>query len=52
MRSSAWALSLCFAAVTVLSWMYFFTTDCLFRCNHRVLNCSYVALSKGRGKLQ
>lgn len=21
---------------------------CLFRCNHCVLNCSYVALSKGR----
>ena len=30
MRSSAWALSLCFAAVTVLSWMYFFTIPIVF----------------------
>ncbi|HSE31725.1 MAG TPA: hypothetical protein VLA93_09110 [Pyrinomonadaceae bacterium] len=30
MRSSAWALSICFAAVTVLSWMYFFTIPIAF----------------------
>jgi hypothetical protein len=29
-RSSAWALSVCFAAVTVLSWMYFFTIPIAF----------------------
>ena len=30
MRSSAWALSACFAVVTVLSWMYFFTIPLAF----------------------
>ena len=30
LRSTAWALSLCFAAVTVLSWMYFFTIPIAF----------------------
>ena len=29
-RTSAWALSLSFAAVTVLSWMYFFTIPIVF----------------------
>jgi len=29
-RTSAWALSLSFAAVTVLSWMYFFTIPIAF----------------------
>ena len=29
-RSSAWALSVCFAALTVLSWMYFFTIPIAF----------------------
>lgn len=29
-RSSAWALSVCFAAVTILSWMYFFTIPIAF----------------------
>ena len=29
-RLSAWALSVCFAAVTVLSWMYFFTIPIAF----------------------
>jgi len=29
-RSSAWVLSVCFAAVTVLSWMYFFTIPIVF----------------------
>lgn len=30
MRSTAWAFSVCFAAVTVLSWMYFFTIPIAF----------------------
>lgn len=30
MRTSSWALSVCFAAVTVLSWMYFFTIPIIF----------------------
>ena len=30
MRSSAWALAVCFAAVTVLGWMYFFTIPIAF----------------------
>jgi hypothetical protein len=30
MRATAWALSLCFLAVTVLSWMYFFTIPIVF----------------------
>jgi len=30
MRGSAWALSACFAAVTALSWMYFFTIPIAF----------------------
>ena len=30
LRGSAWALSVCFAAVTVLSWMYFFTIPIAF----------------------
>ncbi len=30
MRISAWALSACFAALTVLSWMYFFTIPIVF----------------------
>ena len=30
MRSSAWALAVCFAAVTVLGWMYFFTIAIAF----------------------
>ena len=30
MRGSAWALAVCFAAVTVLSWMYFFTIPIAF----------------------
>ena len=29
-RLSGWALSVCFAAVTVLSWMYFFTIPIAF----------------------
>jgi hypothetical protein len=29
-RGTAWALSLCFAAVTVLSWMYFFAIPIAF----------------------
>jgi hypothetical protein len=29
-RVTAWALALCFAAVTVLSWMYFFTIPLAF----------------------
>ena len=29
-RTTAWALSLCFAAVTVLSWMYFFIIPIAF----------------------
>ena len=29
-RATAWALSLCFAAVTVLSWIYFFTIPIVF----------------------
>ena len=29
-RSTAWALTVCFAAVTVLSWMYFFTIPIAF----------------------
>jgi hypothetical protein len=30
LRSTAWALALCFAAVTVLSWMYFFIIPIAF----------------------
>jgi hypothetical protein len=30
MRGPAWALALCFAAVTVLSWRYFFTLPIIF----------------------
>lgn len=30
MRTSAWALAVCFAAVTVLSWIYFFTIPIAF----------------------
>lgn len=30
MRGTAWALAVCFAAVTVLSWMYFFTIPIVF----------------------
>ena len=30
LRGPAWALALCFAAVTVLSWMYFFLLPFLF----------------------
>jgi hypothetical protein len=30
MRGVAWALALCFAAVTVLSWSYFFTAPVVF----------------------
>lgn len=30
MRSSAWALPVCFAALTVLNWMYFFTIPIVF----------------------
>ena len=30
LRSTAWALTVCFAAVTVLSWMYFFTIPIAF----------------------
>ena len=30
MRGIAWALALCFAAVTVLSWRYFFTVPLVF----------------------
>jgi hypothetical protein len=30
MRITAWALSLCFLAVTILSWMYFFTIPIAF----------------------
>ena len=30
MRGPAWALALCFAAVTVLSWIYFFTLPFIF----------------------
>ena len=29
-RSTAWTLALCFAAVTLLSWMYFFTIPIAF----------------------
>ena len=30
MRGTAWALALCFAAVTVLTWRYFFTAPIVF----------------------
>jgi hypothetical protein len=30
MRPTAWALSLCFAALTVLSWLYFFSIPLVF----------------------
>jgi hypothetical protein len=30
MRGPAWALALCFAAVTVLSWTYFFMLPIIF----------------------
>jgi hypothetical protein len=30
MRSTAWAFALCFAAITVLSWKYFFTVPIVF----------------------
>ena len=30
MRGTAWALALCFAAVTVLTWRYFFTAPLVF----------------------
>ena len=30
MRRTAWALAFCFAAVTALSWRYFFTTPIVF----------------------
>ena len=30
MRATAWALAVCFAAVTVLSWMYFFAIPIAF----------------------
>lgn len=30
LRLTAWALSLCFAALTVLSWMFFFTIPIVF----------------------
>ena len=30
LRTTAWALAVCFAAVTVLSWMYFFTIPIVF----------------------
>jgi hypothetical protein len=30
LRGTAWALALCFAAVSVLSWMYFFTIPIVF----------------------
>jgi hypothetical protein len=29
-RVTAWALTICFAAVTVLSWMFFFTIPIAF----------------------
>jgi murein DD-endopeptidase MepM/ murein hydrolase activator NlpD len=32
MRNTVWTLSLCFAAVTVLSWMYFFIIPIVFSC--------------------
>jgi len=32
MRSTVWTLALCFAAVTVLSWMYFFIIPIVFSC--------------------
>jgi hypothetical protein len=30
MRSTAWAFALCFAAVTIFSWMYFFIIPIVF----------------------
>jgi len=41
MRGTAWALSLCFAAITGLSWMYFFTIPIAFSCTITV--CLVVA---------
>ena len=32
MRTSAWTLALCFAAVSVLSWIYFFIIPIVFSC--------------------
>jgi len=40
MRGTAWAFALCFAAISVLSWKYFF-------CSDRFLNRDYTMLDSG-----
>ena len=41
MRGTAWAFALCFAAITVLSWKYFFIIP------HRFLNRDYIMFDSG-----
>jgi len=45
-RSSAWALAVCFAAVTVLGWMYFFTIPIAF--SGVITGCLIVAAWKSK----
>ena len=49
MRGPAWALVICFAAVTILSWRYFFIAAYRF-CNrdYGVFDCGGVALSEDK----
>lgn len=47
LRSTAWALALCFAALTVLSWMYFFIIPIVF--SSVVTLCLAIAAWRSRG---
>jgi len=46
MRVTAWALALCFAAITVVSWRYY----CFFNPDYGLLGCGGLAFSKGNLK--
>ena len=46
MRGTAWAFALCFAAITVVSWRYLYTTHRFFDRDYIMFECGGMAFSK------